>query len=95
MTTPNYKGKAQPTANSGGWFGNLGSWFSGPKPAYTAAKGQSGYLGGMTPAYKPAPTNVDGANTPEAIEADAECATGPERITVLIPRELIEQQKSE
>lgn len=94
MTTPNYKGKAQPTANSG-WFGNLGSWFSGPKPAYTAAKGQSGYLGGMTPAYKPAPATVNGANAPEAVEADAECSTGPERITVLIPRELIEQQKAE
>ena len=93
MTTPNYKGKAQPPANSG-WFGSLGSWFSGPKPAYTAAKGQSGYLGGMTPAYKPAPTIVEGAEAPGSMESDAECS-GPERITVLIPRELIEQQKTE
>ena len=92
MTTPNYKGKAQPTATSG-WFGNLGSWFSGPKPAYTAAKGQSGYLGGMTPAYKPAPI-VDGANTPEQID-DTECPTSLERITVLIPREMIEPHKAE
>ena len=60
MPTPAYKGTGQPLAVSG-WLGGLGSWFGGGStPAYAGA-GQpapsaSGYLGGSTPGYKPAPT---------------------------------------
>ena len=99
MATPIYKGSAQPNAN-GGWLTGLGSWFAGSAPAY-AGRGQyapasSGYFGGATPAYKPAPSAVDGAvYAPDAVAAEAvtECPAEPERITVLIPRELIEPQQ--
>jgi hypothetical protein len=93
MTTPIYKGVAQPDANRG-WLSNLGSWFAGSVPAYAgrgqAAPGSSGYFGGATPAYKTASTSA--ADGPLAVAA-TDCAAEPERITVLIPRDLIEQQE--
>ena len=94
MATPIYKGAGQPVT-AGGWLSGLGSWFGGPVPAY-AGKGQctqasSGYLGGTTPVYKPAPSSTDG-NTIASNATVDECQE-PERITVLIPRELLEPQQ--
>jgi hypothetical protein len=91
MATPAYQGAGQPTA-AGGWLSGFTSWFGGPAPAYRgkdqAAQGSTGYLGGATPAYKPAPASTD-ATAPSATVTCRE----PERITVLIPRELIEPQQ--
>src|SRR5688572_26479275 len=98
MASPIYKGVAQSNA-TGGWLTGLGSWFTGTPPAY-AGKGRapasSGYFGGAQPAYKPAPVRTDGAvYAPDAemAEASSECPADAERITVLIPRELIEPQQ--
>ena len=92
MAMPIYKGPDQPVA-AGGWLSGLASWFGGSAPAYArtgqAAQGSTGYLGGATPAYKPAPAPTDGT-TPSAASGDCR---EPERITVLIPRELIESQQ--
>jgi len=87
MATPAYKGKGQPAANSG-WLSGFGSWFGVQAPVYAGAgqsvASSSGYLGGSTPAYKPAPsTSQDGA----------EGSPDDERITLVIPRELIESQQ--
>lgn len=86
MATPAYKGKGQPPPDNG-WLSGFGSWFSVQAPAYAAAgqsvASSSGYLGGSTPAYKPAPSV-----SPD----DTEGSPGDERITLVIPRELIEQQ---
>lgn len=102
MSTPIYKGKAQPAADSG-WLAGLGSWFGGPAPAYAgrgqATQASSGYLGGSTPAYKPAPSPDGAVSAPDAVTTsalapdDTGCPAEPERITVLIPRELIEPQQ--
>ena len=94
MATPVYKGAAQPTANCG-WLSGLGSWFGGSPPAY-AGRGQatqagSGYLGGSAPADQQVTALTEGG-TSTAAGSDAECQE-PERITVLIPRELIEPQQ--
>lgn len=97
MANPIYKGATQLNANRG-WLNGLSSWFTGSVPAY-AGQGQStrgsGYFGGATPAYKPAPARTDGAvyaPGAESVQASSECPDEPERITVLIPRELIEPQ---
>ena len=86
MATPAYKGKGQPAANSG-WLSGFGSWFSVQAPVYAGAgqsvAGSSGYLGGSTPAYKPAPS----------VSPDDTGAAGDERITLVIPRELLESQE--
>jgi hypothetical protein len=80
MATPVYAGNAQPTANSG-WLGGLGSWFGVAAPAYAGA-GQpavstSGYFSGTTPAYKqPATQKLSSVGEGE-------------RITLVVPRELI------
>ena len=91
MATPVYQGAGQPTA-VGGWLSGLTSWFSGPAPAYVGkgqvAQGSTGYLGGATPAYKPAPTDAT-SSTPTMADVCRE----PERITVLIPREAFEPQQ--
>ena len=94
MATPIYKGTAQPAANNG-WLSGLGSWFGGSPPGY-AGKGQvsqagSGYLGGSAPACKQVTASTDGGSS-SAASTDAECQE-PERITVLIPRELIDPQQ--
>jgi hypothetical protein len=90
MATPNYPGTAQP-APSGGWLSGLGSWFGGPAPVYAgagqSASSSSGYLGGATPAYKPAPSQGGTAT------ASGTPSCEPERITLMIPRELIEPQQ--
>ena len=69
-----------------GVLGGLGSWFGVATPAY-AGEGQpisssSGFFGGSTPAYK---TRV--ATTPVT-----QPCVDPERITIVIPRELVESQ---
>ena len=92
MATPNYQGRGQPAASSGGWLGGLGTWFGGGStPAY-AGKGQpsstsSAYFGGSTPAYKPAANSAATPNSAEVI--------GPGPITVVIPREVIEQLRQQ
>ena len=94
MATPIYKGTGQP-ATAGGWLSGLASWFGGPGPAYVgngqAAQGSTGFLGGATPAYKLAPSFTDG--DPATSSATADACREPERITVLIPRELIDPQQ--
>lgn len=94
MATPIYKGTTQPSANSG-WLSGLGSWFGGSPPVYAgngqASQAGSGYLGGSAPAYKQVTGQADGGSS-NAASADAECQE-PERITVLIPRELIDAQQ--
>lgn len=86
MATPNYKGAPVP-ANSG-WLSGLGSLFAGQAPAY-AGQGQvtqsAGFFGSGAPAYKSAPTAAASATADTAGGCDE-----PERITVLIPRELID-----
>ena len=87
MATPNYKGAPAP-ANSG-WFSGISSLFTGQAPAY-AGQGQvtqsAGFFGSAAPAYKTAPTAAAPASTADAVGGCDE----PERITVLIPRELID-----
>jgi hypothetical protein len=86
MATPTYNGSGQPAANSG-WLGGLGSWFGVATPAYAGAgqsvTGSTGYFSGTTPAYKSTSTPTP---TPNAASA---C---PERITLVVPRELLEPQ---
>ena len=98
MATPIYK--AHPGAANSGWLNGLGTWVTGSTPAYAGqgqyARPSSGFFGGATPAYKPAPARIDGAvSAPDTMTAQAgsECSEEPERITVLIPRELIESQQ--
>ena len=80
MATPTYSGNGQPTANSG-WLGGLGSWFGVQAPAYAgagqSATASSGYFSGTTPAYKQAPSSQSTASSQ------------PERITLVVPRELV------
>jgi hypothetical protein len=83
MATPIYKGAGQPTANSG-WLSGLASWFGGGS--------STGYLGGATPVYKPAPVAAVPSPTVSADDATA-CSNERERITVLIPCELIDPQQ--
>ena len=84
MATPTYNGSAQPPANSG-WLGGLGSWFGVQAPVYAGAgqpaTASSGYFSGTTPAYKPAPSAQDAAASAQ-----------PDRITLVVPRELIDPQ---
>ena len=94
MATPIYAGVGQPTVN-GGWLAGLGAWFGTAVPVY-AGEGQplstsSGYLGGSTPIYKTAPS---ASNVGETISRVVSSPNGnePERITLVIPRELLEQQ---
>jgi hypothetical protein len=87
MATPNYKGAPVP-ANSG-WLSGLGSLFSGQAPAYAGQvqmTQSAGFFGSAAPAYKTAPTAAASATTADAAGGCDE----PERITVLIPRELID-----
>jgi hypothetical protein len=83
MATPTYNGSGQPTVNSG-WLGGLGSWFGVQAPAYAGAgqiaTASSGYFSGTTPAYKQAPSSQNAAPS---------CT--PDRITLVVPREVIPQ----
>ena len=76
--TPAYKGTAQPTAN-GGWLSGLTSWFGVPTPQY-AGSGQPTGGASSTP-YKPAPA------------AQSATCDDAERVTLVVPRELIEPQQ--
>lgn len=86
MATPTYKGSGQPTVN-GGWLGGLGSWFGVTAPAYAgvgqASAGSTGYFSGTTPTYKtsPAPSTNDASSA------------APDRITLVVPRGLIDPQQ--
>jgi hypothetical protein len=89
MATPNYLGRGQPAADSGGW---LGTWL-GTTPTYQGVgqpSSKSSAIGGAAPAYKPAPssTAAPGAMTSPSAEPNA-CGHGP--IAIVIPREVIEQ----
>jgi hypothetical protein len=88
MATPNYQGRGQPAADSGGW---LGSWLGG-SPAYKGVgqpSSKSSAIGGAAPAYKPAPASASPQNA--MTSADLE-ACGPGAIAIVIPREAVEQQ---
>jgi hypothetical protein len=77
MATPIYKGAVQPAANSG-WLSGIGSWFGASAPAYGV------------PAVKPAVV----AATPTPTVAPAVAGTcEPDRITLVIPRDLIGSQQ--
>ncbi len=83
---PAYAGRRQAAQGSSGYFG-------GTTPAYKPAPTSTD---GAVSAYKPTPTSTDGtASAPDAVAADVvtECPDEPARITVLIPRELIEPQQ--
>ena len=89
MATPSYKGTCQPKADSSFWSG-FGSWFGGgSKPAYVgegqSSSASSGFLGTGTPAYKPAPSLAQGAQSPvtRAI-TPADFPPGP--FAIVIPR---------
>ena len=74
MATPTYKGSGQPTVN-GGWLGGLGSWFGVTAPAY-AGTGQA----------STGSTGYFSGTTPAYRQATA--ATVPDRITLVVPREM-------
>ena len=84
MATPNYQGRGQPAADSGGW---LGTWLGGT-PAYQGV-GQpttkASTYGSAAPAHKPAPTAAPAAVTSPSADGSA-CGCGP--IAIVIPREL-------
>ena len=87
MATPNYLGRGQPGADSGGW---LGTWLGGT-PAYQGV-GQpatkSSASSGATPAYKPAPATAK----PAAVTDTNACGCGP--IAIVIPRaDVTEEQQ--
>ena len=88
MAIPNYQGRGQPAADSGGW---LGSWIGGT-PAYQGAgqpSSKSSASGGAAPAYKPALANAGSQSPMTSVDMSA-CGPGP--IAIVIPREVIEQQ---
>ncbi len=78
MATPIYKGAVQPAANSG-WLSGMGSWFGASAPAYAV----------------PAPKPVAAVTTPTPIGGAGarRRACDPDRITLVIPRELIGSQQ--
>lgn len=78
MTTPSYRGTAQPIAKSDGLLGRLGSYFgSGSTPAY-AGSGQPQARGGLlavsTPIYASAPVREPIAQPEIVREVAAACA---------------------
>jgi len=84
MATPNYQGRGQPVADSGGWLGTL----LGGTPAYNGAgqpASRASAYGSATPAYKPAPT------TSAMVSVDPN-ACGQRPITIVIPQDVIEEQ---
>jgi hypothetical protein len=98
MATPTYQGSGHPPAgNSGGWLGNVGSYFGVGTPSY-GGNGQpssagSGLFGGGQPAYKPAPAAApsstdDACDAPETVACpiDAE-ALASGQIAIVIPRQ--------
>lgn len=77
--TPIYKGLGQPTANSG-WLSGVSRWFGGAaQPAYATK-----------PVAKPV---TDQPPVAELVPSIDGCPIEPERITVLIPRELLGPQQ--
>lgn len=84
--TPIYKGLGQPTVNSG-WLSGISQWFGGAaQPAYATK-----------PVAKPVTTtgaqSTDQAPVAELVPSIDGCPIEPERITVLIPRELLGPQQ--
>ncbi|MCX5743007.1 MAG: hypothetical protein NT062_10975 [Proteobacteria bacterium] len=80
MATPNYKGTSQPVASSGGWLSGMGSWFGASAPAYAPAPTK-------TAAAVPTASNVTTGTT-----SDVGVVCEPDRITLVIPRSLIDTQ---
>ena len=96
MTTPAYQGSGQPPlATSGGLLERLGSLFGGETPTY-AGDGQPssavGVLGRVTPAYVPAPTPSQEAQTGlDEMQIASSCPIDPAalaagHIAIVIPR---------
>lgn len=75
MATPTYNGNAQPNVN-GGWFGGLGSLYGSNSPSYAPAP---------TKAKAPAAT----AQQPTGSSAAVQGTCDGDRITLIIPRDLI------
>src|SRR5690349_575394 len=98
MATPAYQGAGQPAANNGnGWLGRLASFFGGAAPTYSGDGQPStsvGVLGGVTPAYMPAPTQENETESTDSTSAEAQtsCPIDPEaiasgHIAIVIPRQ--------
>lgn len=81
MATPNYKGTSQPVASSGGWLSGMGSWFGASAPAYAPA-----------PAAKSTATVPTASNVTTGATSDVGVVCEPDRITLVIPRSLIDTQ---
>ena len=79
MATPNYKGTSQPVS-SGGWLSGMGSWFGASAPAYAPAPTK-------TAATVPTASNVTTGTT-----SDVDVVCERDRITLVIPRSLIDTQ---
>ena len=89
MATPNYLGRGQPGADSGGW---LGTWLGGT-PAYKGVgqpTSKTSAIGGETPAYRPAPATADVPGVTSTSADPNACGPGP--IAIVIQRDVIEQQ---
>ena len=79
MATPTYKGTGQPAANSG-WLSGMGSWFGASAPSYGV----------------PAPKPVAAVTPPTPTPTSAPAVAGtcdPDRITLVIPRDLLGSQQ--
>ena len=79
MATPNYKGTSQP-ATSSGWLSGMGSWFGASAPPYASAPVKSA---------APVPT---ASNPVTGMTSDGGVVCEPDRITLVIPRSLIDTQ---
>ena len=83
MATPTYDGTGQPIANSG-WLSGVGSWFGAAAPVYASAP--------VKPAVSASPPQATGTlGATPAVGVVASC--DPDRITLVIPRELIDTQQ--
>ena len=80
MATPTYKGTGQPTGDSG-WLSGMGSWFGASPPSYA------------TPAPKPVAAVTTPAPTVAPVTTPADGTCDSDRITLVIPRELIGSQQ--
>ena len=87
--TPSYHQVASQLAANGGWLGRFGNFFGGGStPAYLgegqpSAGSAGGFLGGGTPAYRPAPVVKPKESTPtentSSEQSPSEKASMPEQ----------------
>ena len=85
MATPTYKGTGQPVTSGGGWLSGIGSWFGATPPVYGSAATTKPVAAGTS---VPAPS-ASGSATGGAVVASCDA----DRITLVIPRELIDSQQ--